>query len=177
MMKNRLLSFLFCACMGVSPIALHAGNAQLSAMQAEDDAPQMEYVMTITAELGEGYAVGDTPRGMRYIIPITGGSFEGPNIHGVVLPGGADYQLVNKEMNRTDLEAIYCIRTHDGVTIHIRNTGIIVPEGSDTYFLTTPKFEAPADSHYAWLNNAIFLCRPAGFLENAIQLKIWKAGK
>jgi hypothetical protein len=35
--------------------------------------------------------------GERRVIPITGGSFEGPNIKGAVLPGVADWQLVRPD--------------------------------------------------------------------------------
>ena len=54
---------------------------------------------------------------------ITGGTFEGPGLKGTIVNGGADYQL-NAE-GRTELEAIYCIKTDDGIYIHVRNRGII----------------------------------------------------
>ena len=92
--------------------------------------------------------------------------------------GGADYQL-NAE-NRTELEAIYCIKTDDGVYIHVRNRGIIA-NGKDAngkptfYFKAAPQFEAPADSRYGWLNNALFVCAPEWTKEfQGIVLNVWK---
>ena len=130
--------------------------------------------------LGQAYGVGKTAKGNRFIVPITGGTFEGPNIKGEVLEGGADYQLQNMEAGRTEIEAIYCIRTDDGVTIHIRNCGLIC-SGKDAdgkpsfYFRCAPKFEAPIDSKYAWLNNALFLCEPAmDGPQGGIKLNVWK---
>ena len=125
--------------------------------------------------LGDAYTCGETQHGRRTIIPITGGTFEGPNIKGTIISGGADYQIANTAINRTELEAIYCIKTDDGVYIHIRNCGLITMGPSGFYFRTAPKFEAPQDSKYAWLNNAIFVCMPGpGDGTGAIVLRVWK---
>ena len=120
----------------------------------------------------------NTQHGQRTIIPITGGTFEGPKLKGTIINGGADYQL-NTE-SRTELEAIYCIRTDDGINIHVRNKGIIYngkdAEGNPTfYFRAAPTFEAPADSKYAWLNNALFVCTPEWSQDfKGIILNVWK---
>lgn len=146
-------------------VALFAVAFSSSAQTPE---PELEFALELKVKLGQAYGVGETANGNRFIIPITGGTFEGPKIKGEVLPGGADYQMQGK--NHTDIEAIYCIRTDDGVNIHIRNKGII----AGNYFYCSPKFEAPLNSKYAWLNDAIFVCRPSGFMEGGIALKVWK---
>ena len=130
---------------------------------AQGNAPQLEFALQLKVSIGEPYGIDNTQHGRRTIIPITGGTFEGPKLKGTIINGGADYQL-NTE-SRTELEAIYCIRTEDGINIHVRNKGIIYngldAEGKPTfYFRTAPTFEAPADSKYAWLNNALFVCTP-----------------
>lgn len=51
--------------------------------------PELEFVVQLHVTLGQVYSVGKTTHGTRTIIPITGGTFEGPNIKGEVLPGGA----------------------------------------------------------------------------------------
>lgn len=142
--------------------------ASLCIAQSAD--PELEYVMELRIRLDSAFLVGQTAQGNRSVIPIAGGTFEGPHIKGEVLRGGADYQLQNMDKGRTDLEAIYCIRTDDGISIHVRNTGLI----ARNYFYCTPKFEAPLDSKYAWLNNAIYVCKPSEFLDNGIVLKVWK---
>ena len=146
-------------------VALFAVAFSSSAQTPE---PELEFALELKVKLGQAYGVGETANGNRFIIPITGGTFEGPKIKGEVLPGGADYQMQGK--NHTDIEAIYCIRTDDGVNIHIRNKGII----AGNYFYCSPKFEAPLNSKYAWLNDAIFVCRPSGFMDGGIMLKVWK---
>ena len=162
-------------------IAFVALSMSASAQVAEpQNTPQLEFALQLKVTLGEAYTCGETQHGQRTIIPITGGTFEGPNIKGTIINGGADYQLNNKATGRTELEAIYCIKTDDGVNIHVRNRGIINSgkdeQGNPTfYFKAAPQFEAPADSKYAWLNNAIFVCHPdfaAGF--KGIVLNVWK---
>ena len=165
----------------LSMIAFVALSMSASAQVAEpQNTPQLEFALQLKVTLGEAYSCGDTQHGQRTIIPITGGTFEGPNIKGTIINGGADYQLNYKATGRTELEAIYCIKTDDGVNIHVRNRGIINSgkdeQGNPTfYFKAAPQFEAPVDSKYAWLNNAIFVCQPdfaTGF--KGIVLNVWK---
>ena len=156
---------------------LMSANAQVTEPQ---NTPQLEFALQLKVTLGEAYSCGETQHGQRTIIPITGGTFEGPAIKGTIINGGADYQLNNNAIGRTELEAIYCIKTDDGVNILVRNRGIIAngkdEQGNPTfYFKAAPQIEAPADSKYAWLNNAIFVCQPdfsGGF--KGIVLNVWK---
>ena len=167
-MKKLLLTFLLAVCGLVT-------NAQT---YPPKDTPQLEFALQLRVTLGEAFSIENTQHGRRTVIPITGGTFEGPLLKGTILNGGADYQL-NSE-NRTELEAIYCIKTDDGVYIHVRNRGIIA-NGKDAngkptfYFKAAPQFEAPADSRYGWLNNALFVCAPEWTKEfQGIVLNVWK---
>ena len=143
------------------------------------DAPQLEFALQLKVTLGEAYAINNTQHGRRTVIPITGGTFEGPGLKGTIINGGADYQL-NGADGRTELEAIYCIKTDDGTYIHVRNRGIIAngkdADGKPTfYFRAAPQFEAPADSPYGWLNNALFVCAPEWSKDfQGIVLNVWK---
>ncbi len=138
------------------------------------ETPQLEFAMQLRVTLDNAYVVGETPHGRRQVIPITGGTFEGPLLKGTILSGGADYQLGSADGSRTELEAIYSIRTNDGVNIHVRNRGLICT-GESFYFKAAPQFEAPADSKYAWLNNAIFVCQPEWNNSfKGIVLNVWK---
>ena len=156
----------------MSSVAVYGQNA------ADQTTMATEFVMKLKVSLGQAYSVGETPKGRRTVIPITGGTFEGPLLKGTIIDGGADWQLAKG--NRTELEAIYSIKTDDGVYIHIRNRGIIY-SGQDAngqqsfYFKAAPTFEAPEDSKYAWLNNALFICSPEwGGEGGGIMLNVWK---
>lgn len=141
--------------------------------------PQLEFVMQLRVTLGQPYSVGETPHGRRNVVPITGGTFEGPRLKGTILNGGADYQLSSADGSRTELEAIYNIQTDDGSFIHVRNRGIIAntkdAQGQlSFYFKAAPQFEAPVDSPYAWLNNAIYVCQPEWTQQfQGIVLNVW----
>lgn len=167
-MKKLLLTFILAVCGLVT-------NAQT---YPPKDTPQLEFALQLRVTLGEAFSIENTQHGRRTVIPITGGTFEGPLLKGTIINGGADYQL-NAE-NRTELEAIYCIKTDDGVYIHVRNRGIIAngkdANGNPTfYFKAAPQFEAPADSRYGWLNNALFVCAPEWTKEfQGIVLNVWK---
>ena len=166
-MKRVLLSIILALLLGLNAKA-----------QSDAPKPEMEFVMQLKVTLDSPYVVGETPKGRRTVIPITGGTFEGPLLKGTILNGGADWQLAKG--GRTEVEAIYSIKTDDGVFIHIRNKGIISmgqdAEGKPSfYFKCAPTFEAPEDSKYAWLNNALFLCAPSfGGEFKGIVLNVWK---
>jgi len=101
--------------------------------------------------------VGESKRGTRRIIPITGGTFSGPKIKGVVLPGGEDWQLVRPDGD-TELYARYLLKTDDGHTIQIINQALIhVGDPGGFYCKSVLDLEAPKNSPYDYLNHAIFL--------------------
>ena len=149
----------------VMDVSAQNSDSKSSLEQIPEGLP-MGFALQLKVTLGDAYTCGETQHGRRTIIPITGGTFEGPNIKGTIINGGADYQIANTALNRTELEAIYCIKTDDGVNIHVRNRGIICSDkdangNPSFYFRAAPQFEAPADSKYAWLNNSLFLCAPS----------------
>ena len=165
----------------IAMMALLAFTTSAIAQVSEPkDTPQLEFALQLKVTLGEAFTCGETQHGRRTVIPITGGTFEGPNIKGTIINGGADYQIANTAINRTELEAIYCIKTDDGVYIHVRNRGIIYSDkdangNPSFYFKAAPQFEAPADSKYAWLNNSLFLCAPSFSQEfKGIVLNVWR---
>lgn len=180
--KQYIMKKLFYAFAIVAMFSTVNANAQFGfgAPQQQTDAngdpkgPELEWVVRLNVTLGQAFQVGDNGKGTRTVIPITGGTFEGKDIKGEVLPGGADYQMAVD--GRTEIEAIYCIRTDDGVSIHVRNCGIIKMGGQGgMYFRCAPKFEAPKDSKYAWLNECLFLCQPSfGGAGGGITLDVWK---
>ena len=118
--------------------------------------PGFEFVFELNATLDPAIAIGETPHGVRRMVPITGGRFEGPAIRGSVLPGGADWQVVRGD-GANELEALYLLRTDDGVVIQVRNRGLrhgppdvmrrlAAGENVDPgeyYFRAVPSFAAP----------------------------------
>ena len=57
--------------------------------------PRLTPVFRLDAELGEALEVGDSAGGHRRIVPLTGGTFTGPEINGTLVAGvSADWQIV-----------------------------------------------------------------------------------
>lgn len=144
--------------------------------------PELEFVFELRGTLAEPHALGPTPHGVRRVVPITGGEFEGPKLRGSIVPGGADWQVLRSD-GVSELEALYLLRTHDDVLIQVRNRGLRHgPEAvmqrlfagepvdpTEYYFRAVPSFAAPAGA-YEWLNRSVFLCSGA---RQASSIQLW----
>jgi hypothetical protein len=140
--------------------------------------PQLHFAFEEQVTLADDVHVGETPIGKRSIVPITGGLFEGPGLHGKIMPGGWDWQLVNAS-GCFDLHADYMIQTDDGVIIHVVNQGMICPNstGKRDATLTTPSFEAPKGK-YDWLNGGAYVGTVEGMKvdgKSAVRIRFFKA--
>jgi hypothetical protein len=147
--------------------------------------PTLEFIFEAKVTIDAPIEVGVTTYAKRRIIPITGGTFEGPNMKGTVLSGGADWQTIRADGN-VDLEARYTLKTEDGVLIYIQNKGmrvakpevmarILKGEKVDTkeyYFRTSAIFEV-AEGKYDWLSKCIILSSAARMKEYVL-LRFYK---
>ena len=114
--------------------------------------PLMELRLTTapTQNLGPG------PLGVRTTFPITGGTFEGERLRGVVLPGGGDW-VVQRPDGVIEADLRVTLQTDDGAPIHMTFEGLRDdhPEGKPgPYFRTLPRFETAAP-RYAFLNKLL----------------------
>lgn len=135
--------------------------ASESATQVEGTEIKMlhaEHVFDANVTIGGLLNFGKSKYGERRIIPITGGKFKGPDIEGVVVPGGADWQLTRPDGD-VELYARYTLKTNDGALIQVQNRVLMhmSKDGTPPYTRSVIDFEAPSDSKHAWLNHAIFL--------------------
>lgn len=131
--------------------------------------PALEFVCELRASVSAPLVVGQTPAGLRRVVDILEGSFDGPLLRGTIMPGGADWQILRSD-GVAELHAHYVLKTHDGILIQVRNRGLRhgpeevlrrIAEGepvepSEYYFRTVPVFEAP-EGAYAWLNRSVFV--------------------
>lgn len=119
-----------------------------------------EHLWDAKVTIANGINLGDSKYGKRNIIPITGGTFEGPNISGEVLPYGADWQLVRPDGD-VEFNARYLLKTNDGHTIQVINKVLFhmgtVDGKPEMYTKSVVDLEAPNNSPYAHLNHAIFI--------------------
>ena len=137
----------------------------------------MKEIFTISVQVDTPIVVGqDNINGRRQLIPISGGTLFGTDLngtpmHGTVLPGGVDSQVIRPD-GKCELSARYGVRLDNGSSFYIENNGIrTVPsqyaqqvlrgefiDPALYYFATTPTFEVYDDS-LRWLENYIFVCK------------------
>lgn len=129
----------------------------------------LAFAFEIRAQIGPPLDGGPGRNGRRRIIPITGGTVEGPRLSGRVVPGGADYELQRGD-GCSVVEAHYAIEASDGTPIYIRNAGLFIappeviarvdageiPAPGSYYFRTAPVFDAP-DGPHGWLSDRLFV--------------------
>lgn len=144
--------------------------------------PELALLFEASAFLGPVWEVGPTPAGVRRVVPITGGTFHGPQLRGTILAGGADWQHLRSDGVMV-VEAQYLLRTEDEVLIQVRNSGLRHGPGAvierlaagedvdprEYYFRTTPSLAAPA-GRYEWLNRCVFVCTAA---RSAHAVRLW----
>jgi len=113
--------------------------------------------------LGPSQRVGESKRGNRNIIPITGGEVRG-RINGKVLMGGADYQNLTPP---AEIDARYLWQADDGEIIIVRNGG--------TFGSLAPSFEARVDGPYAYLNDGRYLSSNPGVGQGGVALTFYES--
>jgi len=86
--------------------------------------------------------IGPTPHGRLSIFPITGGSFEGERLRGIVL-GGADWVTAAAD-GTLELDLRLTLETDDSALIHMTFTG--VRDDANHYFRTLPASRLPRRS-------------------------------
>ncbi|KAM5354095.1 hypothetical protein ACJ41O_000745 [Fusarium nematophilum] len=139
--------------------------------------PHLEFVYRIVADMDkEGISSipgVDSTSVTRLVLPIRGGSVNGPRIKGVIVErSGADWaEVINPDKAFTRLHAMYTLRTDDGVNILVKAQGVYrngpgvgdqeveketVSQDEVEYF-THIRFEAPGDGPYGWMNGIVAL--------------------
>jgi len=124
-------------------------------------------LFSVTLTVAPPQLLGKTPLGDRRIVPVTGGSFEGPKLRGTVEPGGSDWILLRPD-GALQLDVRLTLKTDDGALIGMTyrgyrhgpsavierlNRGEAV-DPSEYYFRTAPYFETSAPL-YDWLNRIV----------------------
>ena len=130
----------------------------------------MTRVFRLEATLGEPLELGDIARGKRRIVPLTGGTFTGPELNGTLLPGSsADWQIVLPD--GTALGDIrYTLQTDNGDLLYVQSRGVRhgsadvlarLARGQDVdaseyTFRTSTQIETAA-AGLEWLNKGVFI--------------------
>ena len=81
------------------------------------------HLLTLKLAVSGMQPIGDTPNGNRRIGLVGGGTFEGPKLSGIVLPGGADW-IIGRPDGVTTLDVRIVLQTDDGATIGMTYRGM-----------------------------------------------------
>ncbi len=147
--------------------------------------PELIFIAHLSVTVGEPIDVGKVIDGHRRLVPILGGTVEGPLLRGRVLPGGADHQIL-RTPTLTELDARYALETDDGERIAVHNMGIRSGTEEDIdalvrgehvpadriYFRSHPHLSSSA-KRLAWMNERLFL-GSGQRLPNSVELDVYQ---
>jgi hypothetical protein len=133
--------------------------------------PQLELLARFTVELARpSWELGRTSDlGVRRVIPITGGRFDGPRLKGEILDNGADWQIVTDDQSAI-VDTRYLLRFTDGALAYLRTYGYrhgpaevlgriaqgALVDPAEYYFRMQMSFET-SSATYGWLNRSIIV--------------------
>ncbi len=147
-------------------------------------APRLRHFCDLSVALGPIREMGQGRAGKRRIIPIIGGTVDGPGISGTILNLGADWQTIF-EGGTAELDTRYAMETDDGALIEIINYGFrhgppeVIRaiaageevEPADYYMRTHARLET-GDGRYAWVNDMLFVGTGAR-LADAVKMRLY----
>jgi hypothetical protein len=132
--------------------------------------PRLTKIYRLEATLGQALDIGDIAQGRRRIVPLTGGTFAGPELSGKLVPGAsADWQVVLSD--GTALGDIrYTLQTDRGDFLYVQSSGVrhgsaeVLSrlgrgedvDASEYTFRTSTQIEAAA-ADLDWLNKGVFI--------------------
>jgi hypothetical protein len=137
----------------VSTMAAGAAVAPLltvDAGAAADDVLQSEFLLDLVIETGSANALGAD----RVVVPVSGGTFEGPTLKGMIVSPGGDW-IVRRPDGSMALDVRLVLQTDDAQKISMRWHGIsYTPPGGTQYARILPLFETGA-AKYDYMNHLV----------------------
>ncbi len=139
-------------------------------------------LMTVRIAAAPPQKLDTVPHGIRSIVPVTGGDFDGPRLRGQILPGGGDWLLLRSD-GVLELDLRITLETEDHALIYMTFQGLRhgppdviaaltrgeAVDPASYYFRTVPRFETSTEK-YAFLNRIITVgvgeTRPDGAVHN-----------
>ncbi|GER15040.1 DUF3237 domain-containing protein [Variovorax boronicumulans] len=132
-------------------------------------APHLARFADIGVDVGEPLVLGDGTKGLRRVVPITGGHAKGEGWSARVLPGGADFQRLASD-TVCELDARYGLETEAGERIYVRNRALRTAQAdvmarllrgepvdpAQVYFRCAPSFETRSPS-LRWITERLFV--------------------
>jgi len=143
--------------------------------------PRLTPVYRLEATVGPPLDLGAIAQGQRRIVPLTGGTFSGPELNGTLVPGAsADWQIVMADGTALG-DVRYTLQTDGGDLLYVQSRGVRhgSPEvlarlgrgedvdASEYTFRTSTQIETAASALH-WLDKGVFISvagrRPGGVI-------------
>lgn len=180
MLMKKMIKCFLASVLVLSPLVMTHANAsgipleKLTKPEYKEWAPtkpEFQLVTRLFADLeGTRLNLGKiSDAGVRRIVPITGGHFDGPMLKGEILNLGADWQIANADGTLILIEARYVLKTEDGALINVTTKGVKAtspevleeskkgPVHPSKYFFKQYLTLETSHPKYAWVNNALFI--------------------
>ena len=107
-----------------------------------------EFLFRATLAAGAPQHVGATRTGLVRIVPVTGGTIEGPALNGEILPGtAADWLRVDPD-GTAHMDVRLTIRTTDGHVVFMQYSGIRTAKPAVLARLNAGEAVDPADLYF-----------------------------
>ena len=146
---------------------VQSASAEERLPSAKETTLTLQPLMTVRISAAPPQKLATVPHGIRIIVPVTGGDFDGPRLRGRILPGGGDWLLVRSDAV-LELDLRITLETDDHALIYMTFQGLrhgppdaIAALGRGEavdparyYFRTLPRFETSTEK-YAFLNRII----------------------
>ncbi len=136
MMSRREFSSAAITALGTFTAADAVTSAQQPAPSDPSPAPlKTEFLMDIVLDVAAPQSLGT-----RRIVPVTGGTFEGPKLKGTALGGGGDWILVRPD-GASELNVRVTLKTDDDQLIYLTYRGLLyTPKGGEQVLADDPGF-------------------------------------
>ena len=119
------------------------------ALCAQDAGLQSEFLLDLVIETVPPNTVGG-----QLIVPVSGGTFDGPRLKGTIVAPGGDW-IVQRADGTAVLDVRLVLQTDDVQKISMTWRGIsYTPPGGTRYARILPLFETGA-AKYDWLNHLV----------------------
>jgi hypothetical protein len=117
---------------------------------AADDTLQSEFLLDLVIQTGSANVLGAD----RVIVPVSGGTFDGPKLKGTIIGPGGDW-IGRRTDGSMALDVRLVLQTDDAQKISMTWRGIsYTPPGGTQYARILPLFETGA-AKYDWLNHLV----------------------
>lgn len=132
--------------------------------------PYLTKIFRLEASLGDVFDGGVVGEGRRRIVPLTGGTFIGPELRGTLLPGAsADWQIVLPDGTAFG-DVRYTLQSDRDESFFVRSQGVRYGDeevlrrlgrgeqvdASEYIFRTATQIETGA-SDFVWMNKGVFI--------------------